>query len=429
MNVSQRVLAVILAVCFLSQACVQANAQEKKANWPQFRGATQQGLSNETGLPVTWTATKNIAWKADLPGPGASSPIVVGSRVFVTCYMGYGVPDQPRKYNQDSLLYRLVCLWSKDGSLLWAVDVEPSLPEQNRIREGHGYASSTPASDGKWVYAFFGKSGVYAFDQYGQRKWRTEVGSKTHEWGSATSPVLFKNLVIVNASVESESLVALDKKTGKVVWRTKGIIDSWNTPLLVKSEDGRKELVVAVRGKVLSFDPATGEQLWSCATDNGWYMVPSMVAHEGIIYCIGGRTGAGLAVRAGGEGDVTKTHRLWTINKGSNVSSPVLHDGHLYWMHENLGIACCAEAKTGKIIYEHRVGGADQVYASPVLADGKLYYLTRSGRTIVLAAKPEYELLAMNNLNDRSQFNGSPAIANGQLFIRSEKSLFCIGKK
>jgi len=158
-------------------------------------------------------------------------------------------------------------------------------------------------------------------------------------------------------------------------------------------------------------------------------MVPGLVTHDEVVYCIGGRSGGALAVRAGGRGDVTQTHRLWTGKKGSNVSSPIHHAGHLYWMHDNLGIAYCADAKTGEIVYEERVAGAGQVYASPVLADGKLYYVSRYDRVFVLAAKPQFDLLATNDLKDASTFDASPAVSNGQLLLRSDRFLYCIGKK
>jgi outer membrane protein assembly factor BamB len=278
------------------------------------------------------------------------------------------------------------------------------------------------------VYVFFGKSGVFAFDHNGRQLWQADVGAKAVGWGSGASPVLYKDLVIVNASVESESLVALDKKTGKEVWRAGGIKESWNTPILVTLADGKTELVLAILGKVLGFEPKSGEQLWSCATDIGWYMVPSLVAHEGVVYCIGGRPGAALAVRAGGRGEVTESHRLWTGRKGSNVSSPVFHEGHLYWMHDNLGIAYCAEAKTGRIVYQERLPATDLVYASALLADDKIYYVSQTSGVFVVAAGPRFELLAHNRLGDRSVFNASPAVAGGRLLLRSNRFLYCIGQ-
>lgn len=404
-----------------------AAAQDAASSWPQFRGPSGQGVSADAGVPVTWSATENVAWKADLPGAGTSSPIVIGGKVFLTCFSGYAVPGQP-KGEMDRLKLHLVCLQRADGKILWQKEVAPRLPEQATIRDDHGYASGTPAADAERVYVSFGASGVFAFDHAGKQLWKAEIGTKLNGWGSAASPVLHGELVLVNASVESESLVALNRKTGKEVWRATGIKESWNTPILAKA-GAATELVVAIFGKILGLDPATGQQLWSSATDIGWYMVPSLVAHEGVVYAVGGRSGGGLAVRQGGRGDVTQSHRLWTIAKGSNVTSPILHAGHLYWMHESQGIAYCAEAKTGKIVYEERMERVGQVYSSPVLAEGRIYYVARGGRTHVLAAKPAFERLATNDLGERSTFNACPAVAGGRIFLRSDKTLYCLGKK
>lgn len=399
-------------------------AQEKVGPWSQFRGPGGLGVTAEKKLPTTWSPSENIAWKVELPGAGTSSPIVLGERIYLTCYSGYNVPGQDAG-SQNELKRHMLCLNRADGKLVWNTTVAAKLPEQERIRDGHGYASSTLAADGERLYAFFGKSGVYAFDQNGRQLWQADVGSRLHGWGSAASPVLFGDLVIVNASVESDSLVALNKLTGKEVWRAGGIKESWNTPLLVAAPGGKTELIVAIMGKVLGLDPASGQQLWACDTDIAWYMVPSLVASEGVVYCIGGRSGGSLAVRAGGQGDVTETHRVWTGRKGSNVSSPIVHAGHLYWMNEN-GIAFCAEAASGKVLYEERLERAGQIYASPVLAGGNLYCTSRSGRTFVIAARPEFEQLAANDLSDRSTFNAGFAIADGKIFLRSDKHLYCI---
>ena len=399
------------------------------ADWPQFRGPTVSGVSAEKGLPKTWSAKDGIAWKTEMPGPGTSSPVFIGDRIFITCYSGYNVPGQPRG-EQSALRRHLLSLDRKTGKIIWNKSLEAKLPEQESIRDNHGYASSTPAVDSERVYCFFGKSGVVAFDHSGKQLWQSDVGSNLNGWGSASSPVLHGDLVIVNASVESETLFAFDKKTGKEKWKARGIRESWNTPVVVKNKDGKDELIVAIAGKVLAFNPTTGEALWNCNTDIGWYMVPSIVAHDGIVYCIGGRSGvAALAVRTGGKGDVTRTHRLWTGNKGSNVSSPVYHDKHIYFANDASGIAFCLEAATGNVVYEERLPRADTVYASSLLADGKIYYVTRSGRTFVVAAKPQFELLATNDLNDRSIFHATPVAADRKLFIRSDKFLYCLEKK
>lgn len=396
------------------------------ADWPGFRGPTGQGIATAK-LPVKWNLDENVAWKTALPGPGASSPVVFGDRIYLTCYTGYFVPGESGG-SQEDLKRHLLAFQRQDGKLLWNKPVPAKLPEEERIRD-HGFAASTPAVDGERIYVFFGKTGVFAFDHDGKELWQADVGSKTHGWGTASSPVLYQDLVFINASVESESLIALDRKTGKEKWRAKGIKESWNTPVLVTAASGRTELIVACQGKVLAFNPDSGEPLWSCDTDIGWYMVPSVVAEKGIVYCLGGRSGvAALAVKAGGSGDVTDTHRLWTSVKGSNVTSPVYHDGYLYWAHEQRGVAFCAKAETGEVLYEQRLERAGQVYASSLLADGKVYHLTREGKTFVLAAKPTFEELAVNSLEDRSLFNGSPAVDGNRLLIRSDKYLYCIGK-
>jgi outer membrane protein assembly factor BamB len=396
--------------------------------WPQFRGPQGQGIAQAQGLPVTWSATQNLLWKSELPGAGSSSPIVVGEKVFVTCYSGYGVRGGP-KGDMSQLKRHVLCLNASNGRVLWKVDIPAVLPESDSVRE-HGYAASTPACDGERLYVFFGKSGVFAFDLEGKQLWRADVGNQTHGWGSAASPVLYQDLLIINACVESESLVALDKRTGRQKWRAPGIKESWSTPLIVTNKNGSVELIIPMIGKILSFNPTTGSPLWSCDTDIGWYMAPSAVADDGVVYALGGRSGVvSLAVRTGGRGDVTKTHRLWTSTKGSNVSSPVFHEGHLYWTQDSLDIAYCAEARTGRIVYEERLSRAGQFYASAVLADGKLYYVARSGRTFVLAAGPRFELLAVNDLGDGSIFDASPAVAANRLYLRSDRFMYCVGNK
>lgn len=415
-----------VAVCVLTTS-LSLRAVAAEPDWAAFRGPSGMGVSSTKGLPVTWGSSENIAWKTPLPGPGASSPIVFGDRIYLTCYTGFFVPGESGG-SQENLKRHLLAINRKDGKLVWNTAVAAKLPEEDRIRD-HGFAANTPAADAERLYVFFGKTGVFAFDHDGKELWQADVGSKTHGWGTSASPVLYKDLVFVNASVESDSLYALDRKTGKEKWRAKGIRESWNTPVLVTAKSGRQELIVAAKGNVLAFNPDNGEPLWSCKTDIGWYMVPSVVAHDGIVYCLGGRSGvAGLAVRAGGSGDVTESHRLWTSVKGSNVTSPVFHDGHLYWMHEQRGVAYCVKGESNELVYEERLERAGQVYSSALLADGRIYYLTRDGRTFVIAAKPGFQQLASNDLRDGSIFNGSPAVDGSRLLIRSDKFLYCLGK-
>ena len=400
------------------------------ADWPQFRGPGALDRGAATGVALNWGDTSNIVWKTALPGPGASSPIVLGNRIFLTCFTGFATSS--REPGEMSALKRhLLALNLDDGKILWDTPVPAEQPEQDRIRENHGYASSTPVADAERIFTFYGKSGAFAFDHNGKQLWHAKVGDKLNGWGSATSPVLYKDFVIVNASIESESLVALDKKTGREVWRAGGIKDSWHAPALVTAPDGGSEIVVAMFRKVRAFNADKGEPLWSADTGINWYMCPTPVAENGVVHVIGGRTPNGaLAIRAGGRGDVTASHVVWKTGKGSNVPSPILHEGHLYFAHENLAILYCLNAKTGELVYEERLEPSPgQIYASPVMADGRLFYTGRSGRTIVVAASPKFEKLADNTLeSNRGVFNSTPAIAGSRLLLRSNRALYCLGK-
>ena len=400
-------------------------------DWPQFRGPAAHGASKSKGAPLTWNDESNIVWKTALPGPGASSPIILGDRLFITCFTGFATSREERG-EMNNLKRHLLCLSVATGKVLWNSETPAELPEQERIREDHGYASSTPVTDGQRIYTFYGKSGVYAWDLNGKQLWKSGVGSNLNGWGSATSPILYKNLLLVNASVESNALVALDTKTGREIWRADEINDSWHAPVLVAAPGGRSEVVVAMIKKMAAFDPENGQPLWHCNTGINWYMCPTPVAADGIVYSVGGRNPNGcLAVRAGGRGDVTASHVVWKVNKGTNVPSPILHEGRLYFAHENLGVVTCLDAKSGEIIYEERLNPSPgQIYASPVLAEGRLYFTGRGGRTIVVAASPKFEILAENTLEgNRGVFNASAALAGPRILLRSNRFLYCIGSK
>jgi outer membrane protein assembly factor BamB len=400
-------------------------AQAAGEGWSRFRGPTGMGIAPANSVATEWGRETGILWKTALPGAGASSPIVFRDRVYLTAYTGYLVPGEDAG-SLEKLKRHVIAIGLKDGQLIWDKSFAAKLPEEERIRD-HGFAANSIAVDSDRIYAFFGKTGVLALDHDGNQLWQADVGTKTNGWGTAASPVLYQDLVFINASVESESLVALNAKTGEELWRASGIREAWNTPLVVQNSTGVDELVIATQGSIQAFEPQSGKSLWSCETDIGWYMVPSVVADSGIIYCLGGRSGtASLAVRAGGQGDVTKTHRLWTGQKGSNVSSPVHKDGYIYWVNDSRETAYCAKAATGEVIYEQRLPRGGQFYASALLVNDKLFYVNRQGKTFVLAAKPEFELLSVNDLSDGSGFNGSPAVAGKQLLLRSDKYLYCI---
>jgi len=403
------------------------------ADWPRFRGPNGSGIANDENVPTTWGARENIVWKTRLPGFGSSSPITLGDKIFLTCYSGYGLdPEEPG--DQKKLLLRVLCIDRATGKFIWNNAVEPRLPETEY--EGarvnlHGYASATPVTDGDAVYAFFGKSGMLKYSLDGKLLWQAYVGSEVdkHNWGSGASPILHKNLVIVNASVESQSIRALDKATGEEVWRVEEIIDSWSTPLVVSPADGGEELIVVERFRVLGLDPATGKKLWFCnkASD---YVCPSIIAHNDIAYVINSRSKPLLlAIRTGGRGDITDSHVLWKTKWTTRVSTPVYYDGYLYGM-DNLGRAHCLKADTGEEVYRERLkirGSGDKIYASVVAVAGKIYGVTRRDGTVVLALSPNFQELARNHLDDESVFNATPVVTEGRLLLRSDKFLYCIG--
>jgi outer membrane protein assembly factor BamB len=405
-------------------ACLGAAGPAAAADWPQFRGPGGLGIAPDKGVPTTWGADKDLKWKTELPGPGTSSPVVVGDRVFLTCYSGYGV-DRQDPGNMKGLRRHVLCLERKAGKVLWAHEFPADLPEPpyRDYIALHGYASSTPTSDGKRVYFFLGKSGVFAFDLGGKRLWQASVGKGTDGWGSGTSPALYKGLVIVNASVEGRALVALDKDTGNEVWRAKGLDSSWSTPALVPVPGGKTELVVSASRQILGFDPETGKELWHANSFN-WYVCPSVVYHDGVVYALQNSTC--VAVRAGGRGDVTESRTLWQKKFGTTVSSPLYYDGQVYFAGGDT--AYCLRADDGKVVYRERLkpGGGD-VYASPVEAGGNIYYVSRTAGACVVQAGPKFRLLAHNTLApDTSVFNASPAVSDSELFLRSDRYLYCI---
>ena len=419
-------------------ALADAPVKQEAGDWPCFRGLDRSGVSQDKGLPAEWSDTKNVVWKTLLPGAGASSPITFGDKIYLTCYSGYGLSrESPGKY--ENLKRHVVCLSRKDGKILWDAAFSSKVPDGDYgdFINNHGYASSTPAADKTGVYVFFGTWGARAYSLAGDLKWERSCGIKYTNFGSASSPVLFEDLLILNASVECQALIALDKTSGREVWRVATPVgESRSTPLLLRSA-AAQELVYHLgesydgggRAKpsgIGAVDPRSGNKLWQCTSVNS-NLNASPIASEGIVYAIANRA---VAIRAGGRGDVAGTHLLWDIKQGSEVGTPVFYEGHLYWANED-GIACCVHAKSGDVVYKERLNPSPgRIYASGVIADGKLYYISRENGTYVLAAKPRYELLAHNVFeSDKSVFNGTPAISRGQLLLRSNKYLYCIGKK
>jgi outer membrane protein assembly factor BamB len=397
------------------------------AEWNRFRGAAATGIAGGD-VPTTWSDTDNLAWKTSLPGKGSSSPVVHGDRIFLTTYSGYGLsPEDPGDRNK--LRLHVVCLSLSTGKILWDQDVDPAPEEQQATKRvaDHGYASPTPCVDEENVYASFGPSGVVAFSQAGELLWRRTVGTKTAGFGAAASPIVFQDLVIMNASIEDGAVYGLEKTTGEVRWRTDGITRAWTTPTIVTLKDGSQEMVLNQKDAILGLDPRTGKKLWWCDAIED-YIVPCVVADGETLYCSGGRSNKTFVIKAGGRGDVSESHLVWDVSLGANVTSPLLHHGYLYWSHDK-SIALCLRASDGEQMFRERMPTRSRVYASIVSDGKKLFLTTRDAGVLVLAASPEYQELAINRLGSAEErFNATPAIVGNKLLLRSDRALYCISQ-
>lgn len=426
----------VVIVCFLS---VVGRADD----WPRFRGPQGNGVASDSnGIPSSWSPTANLAWKTALPGPGASSPIIVDGKVFVTCYSGYGL-SQENPGDIQNLVRHLVCVDLTTGEKVWQQDVEAELPEDPYSGIGvtaHGYASHTPVSDGKHVYAFFGKSGVHAFDMEGNKLWKADVGKESDpaKWGSSSSPIVYKNIVIVTASAESQAMVGLDKTTGKELWRQEasGLDGMWGTPTLVEVGDGRTDLVMCVAKELWGLDPATGKLLWFASATDAEQAYSSVIADGKRVYAVTGRGGGSVAVDVGGSGDISDANTVWEGTTNGSFASPVRRDSKIYVASR--GVITSIDAASGDRIQQKRLSGAMETggrfgsldYASPIVVGDRLLYLNGSGQVFVLSTGEEMQQLSVNRVTmDKETFWGTPAVSNGRLLIRSSKHLYCVADK
>lgn len=463
-------------ILFLGAAAL-GSAPASAGDWPRFRGPNGSGVSPDPApAPVSWSPEENIKWKVPLAGAGVSSPIVVGDKIFVTSYSGYGLSRRDPG-DQSDLKRHLQCIDRKTGKVLWEKTVSAVLPEDPFSGPGvpeHGYASHTPVSDGKRVFAFFGKSGVYAYDLDGKELWHASVGkgSDPRRWGSSSSPMLHENTVIVPAGPESGAIVGLDASTGKELWRAEAdsLSNTWGTPITVPIDGERTDIVIGTPDEIWGLNPATGKLKWYCTAIPTDQFNSSVVANDGVVYAIEGRGGGSIAVKAGGKDDITKTNVVWNGRDSSRFGTPVIYEGRIYFF--NGGVANCIDAKTGQRIFQARMrggsgasagpmgeggpggrgpggagpnggpgggfggrpgrggGGGGSDYSSAVAADGKIYYTTRNGETHVLKAGTKFEELAVNRVTGESEdFSASPAISNGELFLRSNQHLYCVEPK
>jgi outer membrane protein assembly factor BamB len=406
-------------------ACVLLLAYAARSpadNWPGWRG-DGSGEAAAKAPPLKWSRTENVRWKASLPGPGNSSPVVWGRRVFLT----QAVEKGKRR--------ALLCFDRADGKLLWKR--ETSFDGKEPTHETNPYCSATPVTDGERVIASLGSAGMVCYDFSGKEVWRKDVGKMEHIWGNASSPILFGDLAILWCGPgERQVLLAVNKTSGETVWQHAepggqsglgaGFGDwrgSFCTPIVVRV-DGHDELILCVPEKVKGFNPKTGKELWSCSGLGKLVYATPVFSPDGTVVVLSGFYGPALAVRAGGKGDVTETRRLWR-HKGPNpqrIGSPVLVGGHAYLANDQ-GNAQCLELKTGKDLWDRKRVGP--TWGSMVHAAGRLYVCTNAGDTFIFAARPEYELLARNRLGETTR--SSLAVVDDEIFIRTDEHLWCIG--
>ena len=392
-------------------------------NWPAWRGVDATGISDEKGLPVHWSNTENIRWKVPLAEPCNSTPIVWDDHIFLT----QGLDKGKRR--------ALIALDRKTGKTLWQQEVTCDVEETS-----HGQnppCSASPVTDGKTVFANFASGGVVACRLDGQRLWHRDLGPVLSRWGNGGSPVLYGNLVIVFHGPGTPSILyGLDRESGKTVWTSEEtpinspVFGSWSTPVVLRAGD-RDELVMPLPGDKVGgvgcfkgYDPTNGKTLWQIdGLGNEVYAMPIIGAGGRVIVGVSGHNGPTMAIRLGGSGNVTNSHRLWRTETKNpqRVGSGVIHDGYLF-LADATGILQCLKAETGEPVFQERLGG--NLWGSILLADGKLYVSNLEGDTFVVKAAPKFELLTKNSIGEPTYAALAPA--HGELFLRTHSHLYCI---
>lgn len=387
---------------------------EGQQYWPNWRGPSGQGLVEGDGYPDTWSDTENVLWKAPVPGLGHSSPIVWADRIFLTTAYDQGTRMAVLAFDRAT------------GDRLW----ETAIPFVGRehVHEKNSHASATPVTDGERVFASFGQQGLVAMDFDGKLLWHNRIAELDNYHGSAGSPILYEDTVIIYQDHRGASFVAaFDQATGGVVWRRdRDATTGWGTPIVIDTGE-RHELIVSSQATVDSYDPATGEEYWSVA-GNMYEVIPTPVVGHGLIFASSGRAGPTFAIRPGGNGDVTDTHVAWKTQKGSPfVPSPIVVGEYLFMINDMMSIVTNYEAATGRLVYQGRLGRASRegFSASPVAVDGKVFFTNDEGQTFVLEAGPEFKLLHVNELHERTL--ATPALVDGKWYFRTATQLIAIG--
>jgi outer membrane protein assembly factor BamB len=393
--------------------------------WPRWRGPSGQGLVRAGKYPDTWSDTTNVKWKVPVPGRGNSSPIVWRDRIFfITAYDG-------------GAKLSLLCYRRSDGKLLWELAAPNAGVEKVHAKNGH--ASGTPVTDGERVYASFGPHGIIAASFDGKLLWHAPIGRIDNYHGTAGSPVLYKDTVIIyhdgghvfggpmpSADQLPSFVAAFDRATGKLRWRTpRTATVGWGTSVIIRAGN-RDELVVCGQRRAVAYDPANGKELWN-VSGLTFEVIPTPVVGHDLVFCSSGRAGPTIAIRPGGNGDVTATHVAWSTPKGSPfVPSGIIVGDVLYLINDMQSIVTAYEAKSGTLLYQGRLGEAKRegFSGSPVAVDGKVFLTNDDGETFVLEAGREFKLLHTNRLGEPTY--ASPALVDGTWYFRTAASLLAI---
>ncbi len=387
------------------------------ADWPGWRGPRANGVCPETNAPLHWSRTQNVRWIHRLPEPGNSTPIVWGDTIFLTQSLG----------TQRAL----IAINRRSGRARWTVGEESGTAE--RTERSNPYCSPSPVTDGERVFCWFGSVGLVAYGFDGRKAWHAELGPQRHQFGHGASPILHENRVILSFGPGArEFVVALDARTGAELWRVAGpqpgnddTYGTWSTPFV--TEVGRTtQVLVALRDYFAGLDPATGSEIWH-ARGLGLQAKSSPIADGRTALISGDLRGAEIAVRLGGRGDVTETHRLWKENPPRRrVASGIVVDGLVYGAQAN-GLIDCVDLESGDIVWAERMSGAGAngaIWASPILVGDRLYVHNQGGDTAIVVASPRFRQLAVNSIGEPG--NASPVVAYGDLFLRTHLALWCI---
>ncbi|HEX2442680.1 MAG TPA: PQQ-binding-like beta-propeller repeat protein [Vicinamibacterales bacterium] len=439
------------ALCLVVHASASAGAE---AEWPSFRGPAASGIADGQQIPDTWDVVsgKNVRWRTAIPGLAHSSPVVAGDRVFVTTAVSSrgGATFKPGLYgdgtaseDQSSHQWKVIALDRRNGRVLWERVAFEGVPREKRHIKAT-YANQTPATDGRYVVAFFGSQGIFAFDVDGRPMWQRDLGRlnagaydiPSYEWGNASSPIIYRDRVIVQCDThETSFLMALDLKTGRTLWKTeRKELPSWGTPT-VYTAGGRPEIVTNASNFVRGYDPETGRELWRLGGSSK-ITAPTPIFTKDLVIVASGRAPERpiFAIRPGADGDLTLGEGqtssgavVWSKRgRGSYMPTPIAYQDHLYVV-ANQGLLDCYELATGREVYRERIPHRGSGFsASPVASDGRLFLPGEDGDIFVVRAGPAFGVIATNSMGELVM--ATPAIAHRTLFVRTERHLVAISQ-